>query len=204
MSSTNRGYDRHATDYYVTPKQCIKEFLGAWFQDLGGELNNDEQTLLPDRPDKIRWLDPCAGGDDKHGASYADVLKEEFDAPYVTMIDIRQDSKAEIKEDYLWWKKGDDKFDVIITNPPFYAAKDIILKALEDVEDGGYVVMLLRLNFFGSNERFPFWENHMPKWVYVHHRRMSFTDDGKTDSIEYMHAVWKKDESPEFTMLKVI
>lgn len=26
MSSTNRGYDRHASDYYVTPTNEIKKF----------------------------------------------------------------------------------------------------------------------------------------------------------------------------------
>lgn len=44
----------------------------------------------------------------------------------------------------------------------------------------------------------------MPVTAYVHNRRMSFTDDGKTDSIEYMHAVWKKGEKPEYTRLKII
>lgn len=82
--------------------------------------------------------------------------------------------------------------------------KQIIEKALEDVNDNGYVVMLLRLNFFGSNQRKPFWDKQLPVWAYVHHRRFSFTDDGKTDSIEYMHAVWQKGNCPSFTMLKVI
>ena len=205
MSSTNRGYDRHATDYYVTPPDAVKVFLQHWFSDLQGEYCDD--TLgVADRPDRIRWLDPCAGGDDKHEMSYASVIQKSFEPNVLTTIDVRQDSKAEIKQDYLWWEapKGVDAPQVIITNPPFYLAKEIITKALNDVAEGGYVAMLLRLNFFGSNERFPFWERQLPVWTYVHHRRFSFTDDGKTDSIEYMHAVWKKDFSPDFTMLKVI
>lgn len=75
---------------------------------------------------------------------------------------------------------------------------------MNDVKAGGYVVMLLRLNFFGSSQRLDFWQKQLPIWAYVHHRRFSFTDDGKTDSIEYMHAVWQKDTAPDFTMLKVI
>ena len=94
--------------------------------------------------------------------------------------------------------------DIIITNPPFYLAKDIIDKALRDVREGGYVAMLLRLNFFGSKDRFPFFQKQMPTWAYVHHRRFSFTDDGKTDSIEYCHMVWKKGDQPKFTKLDVI
>lgn len=100
--------------------------------------------------------------------------------------------------------KGD--FTTIITNPPFNIAEDIIKKALNDVKEGGYVIMLLRLNFFGGKQRLQkFWnEVGLPKYSFVHHRRMSFTSDGKTDSIEYQHAVWKKGYKPEFTQLKVI
>lgn len=57
----------------------------------------------------------------------------------------------------------------------------------------GFVIMLLRLNYFGSQKREEFWEDNMPAKCYVHRKRMSFTDEGGTDSIEYMHAVWQKD-----------
>ena len=136
--------------------------------------------------------------------SYPSVIKEEFDPEEMETVDIRLDSLAENKQDYLLYQTPKDFYDVIITNPPFNLAQEIINKALEDVKEGGYVVMLLRLNFFGSNQRFDFWQKQLPVWAYVHHRRMSFTDDGKTDSIEYIHAVWQKGNSPSFTMLKVI
>lgn len=193
MSSTNRGYERHKTDYYITPKSCIKEFFKHFSLDI-----------LFEGGGKARWLDPCSGGDEKHGMSYADAIKEEFNPQVLDTIDIRQDSRAMIKEDYLLWDKCGKEYDIIITNPPFYGAQPIITKALADVREGGYVVMLLRLNFFGSKARKKFFEKQMPVWAYVHHRRMSFTDDGKTDSIEYMHAVWQKGINPEFTKLKII
>ncbi len=49
--------------------------------------------------------------------------------------------------------------------------------------------MLLRLNYFGGKVRSKLWEEHMPKYCFVHNKRISFTDDGKTDSIEYCHMV---------------
>ncbi len=204
MSSTNRGYNRHATDYYVTPPSAIREFLGCFLHDvLKGEFI-DDTTGIGTRPDKCCWVDPCAGGDEKHDMSYPKVLKAEFgDELNLTTIDIRDDSRAEIKRDYLAVDLGFQP-DIIITNPPFYLALPIIQKALRDVKEGGYVAMLLRLNFFGSKERFPFWQKQLPILTYVHNRRMSFTDDRKTDSIEYMHAVWQKGTEPEFTMLTVI
>jgi len=205
MSSTNRSDARnsHISDYYVTPQDCIREFFHHWFIDLRGKFSND--TLrVGYHPEKVRWLDPCAGGDSKNEMSYPSVIVKEFNPNVVDTLDIRETSLAEVKEDYLTWDRGGCEYDVIITNPPFNLARSIIEKALEDVSDGGYVIMLLRLNYFGSKDRFSFWKDQLPKWAYVHHRRMSFTDDGKTDSIEYMHAVWQKGEKPDFTMLKVI
>jgi sugar-specific transcriptional regulator TrmB len=140
---------------------------------------------------------------------------------YVTTIDIREDSLAKVKDNYLEMKLKYSP-NIIITNPPFNHAVDIINKALEDVEDNGYVIMLLRLNFFGSIDRFEFFQKQLPKYCFVHHKRIGFTDKkdkdtgklifdkdgntkkGSTDSIEYCHMVWKKGEYPEFTQLKVI
>lgn len=201
MSSTNRGKDRHVSDYYTTPKQCIREFFDAWFSDLSEE---QEYNYICDRPDKVFWLDPSAGGDPKHDMSYPSVINEIADNAVVETIDEREDSLANIKGDYLQIEVIKGMYDVIITNPPFLLAEQFIRKALIDVRDGGYVAMLLRLNFFGSKARKKFFEEFMPERVYVHHRRMSFTDDGKTDSVEYMHAVWKKGNYPKETKLKII
>lgn len=44
----------------------------------------------------------------------------------------------------------------------------------------------------------------MAKWIYVSHKRMSFTDDGKTDSIAYAHYIWKKGYKTDYAKIKVI
>lgn len=181
MSSTNRGYDRHKSDYYITPIKPIKEFLS-------------EFLLLEkiDRPDSLFWLDPCAGGDKNNEMPYPKVIREEFDADVAT-IDIRRDSKAFFKKDYLGMYGIHPAQDIIITNPPFYLAINIIQKALCDVKEDGYVIMLLRLNFWGSKERNQWLKDNMPKYCFIHgFPRMSFTKDGGTDSIEYAHFVWQK------------
>jgi hypothetical protein len=66
--------------------------------------------------------------------------------------------------------------------------------------------MLARLNFFGAQKRAPWFKENMPKWVYVHSKRMGFDPKkpSDTDSVEYGHFVWVKGESPEFTELRVI
>lgn len=195
MSSTNRSKasSRHIADYYVTPVSDIQAFLSAFLQD---------------EPDALSGLilDPCAGGDPGHPMSYPLAIHSVCPDTDICTVDIREDSLAEVCADYLTLEL-DYKPNVIITNPPFNQALEIIQKSLSDVADGGFVIMLLRLNFFGSEKRFPFWQEpgHMPKYAYVHHRRMSFIPgSSNTDSIEYAHIVWQKGVDTQFTKLKVI
>lgn len=192
MSSTNRSKarDAHVSDYYVTPVDSIVLFLNDFKRC---EEINESASIL----------DPCAGGDDRFPMSYPEALRQVgFTGPIET-IDIREDSQANIKGNYLEMDcKG--KYDLIITNPPFNHALEIIQKALDDVKDGGYVVMLLRLNFFGSQARKTFFDQYLPKYSFVHCKRLKFTNTGGTDSIEYMHTVWQKNYYPEFTKLKII
>lgn len=197
MSSTNRhnAEKRHIADYYVTPVKDIITFLGAL----------DEEVTL-DIWDKT-ILDPRAGGDPTHDMSYPKALKEYYaitdDWNGIKTIDIREDSLAETKCNYIETKLDYKPF-LVISNPPFNQAMEFIKKALDDVEDGGYVAMLLRLNFLETKARKEFFDNYMPTWIFVHHKRMSFTDAGGTDSVAYCHMVWKKNDYPKFAKIRVI
>src|ERR1035437_1067134 len=146
MSSTNRSDARntHISDFYVTPPDCIKEFFSYWLDDLMGEFH-DDQLEVGTRPDRAIWFDPCAGGDATHTMSYPKVIKEELGAETVMTNDIRLDSLAEEHQDYILYdtKQWEEKYrpDVIITNPPFNIAEAIINKALQDVKEGGLVII---------------------------------------------------------------
>lgn len=231
MSSTNRSNarDEHRSDYYVTPVEEIESFLKAFDKhccfNLLSEALKEPDTII---------IDPCAGGnyasdtEAEHEMSYPAALRNVFgDDLNIITYDIRQDSKAEHKEDYLKAEINKSPY-MIITNPPFNQAEKIIEKALKDCEnnDGsGFVIMLLRLNFFGGKSRREFFEKYMPDYCFVHTKRMSFTDKkdkngkvefkpdgtpkkGGTDSIEYAHFVWLTDgnerENPEYTKLFLI
>jgi len=194
MSSTNRGYNRHKSDYYVTPKKDVREFLKHFTQIE--DLSND---LLQD----LRWLDPCCGGDIKNDATYLSVIKELYNPANTLGIDIREDSKADAIGNFLHLEDILPKVDIVISNPPFYLAEEFIKHSLETVTHGGYVIMLLRLNFFGSKKRKPIFEHTMPYSCYVHHKRISFMN-GATDSIEYAHFVWKKGVNNDYCKTYVI
>lgn len=211
MSSTNRGGERAASDYYVTPVPAIETFLEAWHAD--NELPFQECR---------RILDPCAGGTvDNTGKvtvemSYPKAIRfcPHFQVSDVETMDIRPDSPAEMHADYLTATTGGG-YDLIISNPPFALASEFICKALEDVRAGGWVVMLLRLNFLGGTTEKPkLWAKvGLPCRAYVHAQRMGFKGHrmdlpakkrNGTDSIEYMHACWKAGTKATETILKVI
>lgn len=195
MSSTNRGYDRHVADYYVTPKQDVKLFLNKFI---------DTESLV--NPSQLSWLDPCCGGDDINDATYISVINEMYEPKKICGIDIRDDSHADVVMDYLTAEKENmAEHDIIISNPPFYLAEEFIKKSLEFVNDGGYVIMLLRLNFFGSQKRKELFDNNMPKLCFIHRNRINFIPKSMKDamkakgekvpsgdSIEYAHFVWQK------------
>lgn len=243
MSSTNRGGDRHAADYYVTPQKPIHDFLHAFSEDDpsqfgwagGGEFYRRMAS-------GISILDPCAGGDAKTEMAYPKALSDAAargmpgwpSISTLTTVDWRADSQAHYKGvDFLMWN-APRKFDMAITNPPFAIAQEIINRCFQVVSPGGIVVMLLRLNFFGGEGKFAWWQKTMPTVCYVHSKRIGFmghmrldspdfitwrakkgakfpTDEKalsayrkQTDSIEYMHAVWVVGEQPKFTALRII
>ena len=184
MSSTNRGYDRHKCDYYRTPTKDIKDFLNAWLVDLQAQGH-----WLGERPDRAAWFDPCAGGDAAHSMPYPSVIREAFGPEVLDTLDIRDDSPADMHGNILEFITPLKDYDVIITNPPFDQAEAIVSHVLARARVGAKVVMLLRLNFLGSKGRMAFFRNHMSTDIYVHPHRMSFTENGITDSVEYAHFV---------------
>ena len=201
MSSTNRTTARssHPSDYYITPVKDIKLFLKNFNEVV--KINWENELIL----------DPCTGGDSINDMSYPLAIQNYIGKEAIELdidtIDIRKDSKANKITNYLLLNVDNTyqrKPSVIITNPPFRISKEIIQKSLTDVKDNGWVIMLLRLNFFGSKQRKPFWDEFMPRYVFVHHKRICFTQNGSTDSIEYAHFCWQKGNYPQFAELKVI
>lgn len=202
MSSTNRGYDRHVADYYVTPKQPVIEFLKKFVLIEGIQ-----------KPSGLSWLDPCCGGDKNNEPTYTTVIKELYEPTEICGIDIREDSKADIVMNYLDCEiENMSNHNIIISNPPFYLAEEFIRKSLEFVEYGGYVIMLLRLNFYGSTKRKELFDEFMPKYCFIHHKRINFIPDSMKkemkaqgikppsgDSIEYAHFVWQKGYKTDYT-----
>jgi hypothetical protein len=207
MSSTNRGNARDKDDWYITPKPHIEKFLN-YFNDNIYRLENINE-----------FFDPCAGGSitKEYDMPYPTVIKKFTQKPILT-IDIREDSKADVIENFLDCDIELDKDSMIVSNPPFCLAKEFIEKAYR--LNPRFIVYFLRLNFLGSKERFLFFKHYKPSFCVVHHDRPSFVvDDIKyfdkkgnekilkkysTDSIEYAHFVWDTTKEPKFTQMDII
>jgi predicted RNA methylase len=173
MSATNRGSERHPSDFYVTPEQPIRKFLENYKLKSGA------------------ILDPAAGD-----GMFSRVIKDCGYKNTIDSVEIRAEehenlfmsSDAVYMEDFLSWKP-DKEYRTIITNPPFSLAKEFIQKCFEIKQKDTDIIMLLRLSFLESKDRYEFWQEHSVNKVYVLSRRPSFTGHG-TDACAYAFFVF--------------
>jgi len=194
MSSTLRGSERLPDDFYITPYWCVHRLLENSLAGLS-ELS------------KGVWLDPCAGDGaiqkaaikfyDSKGPNWYCVEKQaqlindlslgfynidEWETDDFFSRAIREDIKSYLKS------VGRERFDVVLTNPPFAHAQAFIKSSLRISRK---VAMLMRLNYLAPKKRSKWLRNNMPD-IFVLPNRPSF-DGGGTDSIEYCWMVWDSD-----------
>lgn len=130
-------------DFYQTPARCVEKLL-------------EKETF--------EWniFEPCSGA-----WAISKVLEDKWYRVYSQ--DIRTD-------DWVYWSKWMDFFkcnsisdDNIITNPPYFCAKEFVEKSLEIAQYK--VAMFLKLSFLESIDRYKFFKNTPLKKVYVFSKR---------------------------------
>jgi len=162
MSATNRGSVREDFDRYETPDYTIRSLL--------------------DQHDINYPVLECSAGN-------GSILKH-LNPDLTWGIDIDPAVKPDQVCDYIQTDfKG--QYKTIITNPPYNQALEFTKKALDDVLEGGEVIMLLRINFLESLKRQGFWRENPPSHIYVLGKRPSFNGKG-TDATGYAWFVWTK------------
>lgn len=191
MSSTNRGSQRSESDYYGTPYWVTQRLL--------------DRVTFP--VDGI-WYEPCAG----EGAIVQVVSHKHSEITW-WLNEIRPETNRTLRNlepmspvttgDYL---ASDlelpprERVSVVITNPPFRIAWEVLHKSLQEFPKS-FIVLLLRLNFVASQRRYEFMSRYMPD-LYVLPNRPSYKGAGKTDSPEYAWFVWGP--SPRFQKIGTI
>lgn len=129
MSATGRGSDRVDNDFYPTPSWCTRRIIEA----LPSELVH-----------VCGWCEPCAGD-----GAITRIIEEAGVYPgKICGGDLRQiDRPSSIQggwfpgESFTQW---DTRFDVVITNPPFALAPELIEHFLPRCD---WLVLLLRSSF---------------------------------------------------------
>ena len=152
-----KGRSEH--DYYATPKQDTNNFLDLIFKDK--VISTEIETIL----------EPAGGG-----GHMVDVVKERFPLATVESLDILPKREDIAQGDFLT-DTIEDKYDLVITNPPFKIAKEFINKSLS--VSNRYVMMYLKLQFLEGKTRKEWFSNVPLKYVYVYSYRSNPMKNGK-------------------------
>ena len=162
LAGGNPKNNRVENDYYATnPEAVIKLFDNYMF---------NAQTIL----------EPCVGG-----GHIANTINEFFtNERDITAIDIVDRSYPNtIVTDFLTYET-DQKFEGIITNPPFSLAQEFIEKSIELLDYNGQIAMFLKIQFLEGIKRKEFFEKHPPKYIYVFRNRMATWNNGQPFDID--------------------
>lgn len=176
MSSTNRGGQRSPSDNYGTPPWVTHRLLerlelppsGIWYEPCAGEGAIIEAAKLYGSPQWRHWW----ANELRPEAEL--ILSKHVQGGHLTIGDILDPSTP-------LPPAGD--VSVVITNPPYRLAWELLHKMLQEFPKA-HVVFLLRVNFIASQRRYGFMSQYMPD-LYVLPNRPGFRGWGETDSPEY-------------------
>lgn len=160
---------RHHLDYYKTPRFAVDSLL--YYVSL------NEQSVL----------DCCSGN-----GEISDILKEKGIRTMTNDMDWSKNADFHFQAGIpASWP--DEQFDFVITNPPFSSAYPITTTAYTKARIG--IAMLLRLSFLEPTYDRQDWLDRNPPNLLIVLPRISFTGDGKTDSVTVAWMVWNKLDS---------
>ena len=172
-----RKWERKPADLYPTPVNAVEAIVDVL------------KTLKVQRV----WEPACGDG------RIARVL--EWHGMDVTGTDLREHSGYGVGGiNFLYndpiRKLGLDvgQFDAIITNPPFSHAREFIERSREIAD---VVVMLVKQNYYNTDNRFDFFGEHRPSFFLPLTWRLAFLPErGKSPLMDCAWAVWVKGAEP--------
>lgn len=165
LAGDNPERGRVDNDYYATPFSATKAILDRI------DLHND--TIL----------EPAAGE-----GHIVKILKEYYPNNTIIANDlVERKSRFNIQInwniDFLTFNPS-NKFDTVITNPPFSIAQQFIEKALTIANH--YVIIFAKIQLLEGNDRRKMFEQFPPRYVYVFSKRVNplrngeeFNENGK-------------------------
>lgn len=149
LSGTSTTRDRIENDYYATPYEATRMLLNE-VKFNGG------------------FLEPCVGG-----GHIAEVIKEYYNNASIIGCDlVDRGYENTLVVDFLEHNFV-EKFDNIVTNPPYSLAQEFLEKSMSVVKDNGKIAMFLKIQFLEGNKRKTMFEKFPPKYVYVFSKRQN-------------------------------
>jgi hypothetical protein len=169
--------NRKDFDFYPTPQGVCDDAL----------------SFLPTDCNPFSILDPGAGT-----GVWGKAARKRYPSALITGMDIRPETVR--PSSYNFWMHGDflltdsaPCFDLVIGNPPYKYAEQFVRHSLNMLESGGFLIMLLRLNFLEGRDRGgKLYRKYPPKNVVVRAGRVSFTGDGQANATAYAYFIWQK------------
>lgn len=186
---------------FYTPDWVVKKFYGEVYPDIMSQR----------APPKVLCPSVGKGAFARGAKAYFAGRDEQFlEREHVTGIDLDADLEhPEGVDDFLCTdfltlgepEDPEDRFDLIVDNPPFSKALDFIRLSLKYSDN---VSFLLRMGFLASIKRNKFFREHPPSFVHVLPRRPSFKAGGFSDKYDYCFISWTAaDEGTELKWLSV-
>lgn len=169
---------RRVLDFYPTPEYATRELLRRVPQ-INGYI-----------------LEPCVGD-----GAIARVIDGGSRVVYGSDIDPQMNCSfcGDATRDDFWTgvreTMFEDRIDWVVTNPPFNVAAQIVPLAYEHSDKG--IAMLLRLSYLEPTEDRGAWLIEYPPTSLIILPRISFTGDGKTDSVTCAWMVWEKNKQSQ-------
>ena len=148
-------------------------------------------------------LEPSAGN-----GNIVKILKEKYPDKNITSLELREEEYNNLNElsdrvviDDFLYRNIQNKYDIIIGNPPYSLAIEFVKKSLNCLKDDGILIFLLRTAFLESRGRYKFWQENPLTGLLTLSKRPSFTGHG-TDATSYSWFVWDKSTDKQY--IKVI
>lgn len=166
--------EREENDFYATHPDTTRLFIE--------KIRKDNIQIGLDI-----WEPACGKG------HMAEVLKEYGYNVYST--DLINRGYGNI-QDFLS-SKVENYNGTIITNPPFNLAKEFAYKGLNILCEGGYLCLLLKIQFLEGKERKKIFEKFPPKFIYIYSGRQQCSLNAEFDKYNaktqaYIWIIWQK------------
>ena len=178
-ASNHSNSDREDNDFYATHPESVQMFLDR--------ISKDDDIKLPNN------IYECACGEghiskklieNKYNVFSTDLIDRGFGNLH--NIDFINNDLKDIDKKY---------FDCIITNPPYKYALDFVKKANSITNK--YTIMFLKIQFLEGKQRYNYYKNYPPKFIYIHSSRVGCGKNGGNEfnnsgAVCYSWFIWEK------------